>query len=121
VLKTIRVSCTPIKIDETIRLASYPSIKLDYVFDFDPPPREPTIFLPLAMGEDEVLGLALAPSAICPRNYERISFVESRNANYAGRPPSEVDNILLVLFPIIKVAILSLVNRTGGYTTTILS
>jgi hypothetical protein len=36
-------------------------------------------------------------------------------------PGSVVDSILLVLFPIIKVAILSLVNRKGGYTTTILS
>jgi hypothetical protein len=34
---------------------------------------------------------------------------------------SEVDSILLVLFPIIKVVILSLVNRKGGHTTTILS
>jgi hypothetical protein len=33
----------------------------------------------------------------------------------------EVDSILLVLSPIIKVVILSLVNRKGGYTTTILS
>ena len=33
---------------------------------------------------------------------------------------SVVDSILLVLFQIIKVAILSLVNRKGGYTTTIL-
>jgi hypothetical protein len=34
---------------------------------------------------------------------------------------SEVDSILLVLFPIIRVAILSLVISKGGYTTTILS
>jgi hypothetical protein len=34
---------------------------------------------------------------------------------------TEVDSILLVLFPIIEVVILSLVNRKGGYSTTILS